>query len=244
MDTLILVGGRGKRIDKLSGGKPKPLIEINREPFLSILIRRLASYQLTRIILCTGYKSEYFEAYLSEITSEVPSIYSSEEDKSLGTAGAIKHAEGLVRSEDFLVINGDTFLAIDYNKFIKSFVTSKAIASMALTKMNKTGRYGLIKMDSQNKIISYSEKQESDNYNQFISAGLYLFNQKIFQCIPKDTNVSLEYDTLPLILKRYSNRVYGYYQPGDFIDIGTPSSLSRAHLLLRKYQINSQEEDY
>ena len=59
IDVLILVGGRGTRLKSISKDIPKPLIEFNNQPFLSILLNHISTFGIKRVILCTGYKS-YF----------------------------------------------------------------------------------------------------------------------------------------------------------------------------------------
>ena len=54
--AVILAGGKGSRIKKYLGGKPKPLININKKSFLEILIRNLTRYNLDKIIIIGGYK--------------------------------------------------------------------------------------------------------------------------------------------------------------------------------------------
>ena len=43
-DAVILVGGRGKRLGKLTNKTPKPLIKIGDKIFLDILIEKLIIY--------------------------------------------------------------------------------------------------------------------------------------------------------------------------------------------------------
>ena len=59
-NIVILVGGRGFRIDKLTKKIPKPLIRIGSKPFLEQLISKLIKYNFKKIYLLCSYKKNIF----------------------------------------------------------------------------------------------------------------------------------------------------------------------------------------
>ena len=59
-DIVILVGGRGSRLKKITKKTPKPLILINKKRFLDILISKLIKFQFNNIFLLCSYKKEQF----------------------------------------------------------------------------------------------------------------------------------------------------------------------------------------
>ncbi len=61
MDAIILCGGYGTRLKKISKGVPKPLIKINRLPFIEYLINNLLKNSISNIYLATSYKSFLFK---------------------------------------------------------------------------------------------------------------------------------------------------------------------------------------
>ena len=63
IDVVILCGGFGTRLGAEAKDRPKPMVDINGKPFLDILIGHVVSFGFTRIILCTGHKSQYIEDY-------------------------------------------------------------------------------------------------------------------------------------------------------------------------------------
>ncbi len=53
-DAVILVGGRGKRLGKLTLNTPKPLIKINNKRFLDILLKKISIFKINKIyLLCS-----------------------------------------------------------------------------------------------------------------------------------------------------------------------------------------------
>ena len=59
-DVVILVGGRGKRLGKLTLNTPKPLIKINNKRFLDILLKKISFLKINKIYLLCSYKKEQF----------------------------------------------------------------------------------------------------------------------------------------------------------------------------------------
>ena len=158
MQVLILVGGLGTRLREIIKNIPKVMANIKGKPFLEYLIVQLKNYNLNDIILCTGHLKEKIENYFGNGNHLGVNIVYSEELKPLGTGGAIKLAESLVKSDDFIVMNGDSFFDIDLYKLINYHLDKKALATMALAKVKDIRRFGVVKIDKDSKIKSFFEK--------------------------------------------------------------------------------------
>ena len=57
-NILILCGGFGSRISKITKKVPKPLIKVIKKPFLYYLIKNLSRYNFINFYLLTYYKNE------------------------------------------------------------------------------------------------------------------------------------------------------------------------------------------
>lgn len=223
IDVLILCGGEGKRLRNLIKDRPKPMVDIDGRPFLDILIDYVASYNFRRFILCTGYKGEITRQYYNNKHGPL-NILISQEANPLGTAGAIKNAEPMVKSNPFLVLNGDSFCSLDLHKFINFHKAKKASFSIALVKTRTSQDYGVVNTDDSRRIISFNEKIRAKK-GGLINAGIYLFDKSIFTLIEPEKKISLEYDVFPKIV---NERFYGYVTKGKLIDIGTPDRYIKA----------------
>src|SRR5271168_1848758 len=140
-DTVILAGGFGKRLQSVTGGGQKVLVKIGDQPFLEILIDYIASQGGRRFILCVGHGSEEVEAYFKNRYQDREIIFSREESP-LGTGGAIKQGSALVKTGQFLAMNGDCFCVIDYCRFISFHQQQKSKATLAVTLMPDARDYG------------------------------------------------------------------------------------------------------
>lgn len=227
IDVLILCGGRGKRLQSVIGKLPKPMVEIVGHPFLDILIDYVSSFGFRRFVLCTGYMGNIIKRHYRKRKDSLTILFS-QENRPLGTAGALKNAEILVKSNPFLVMNGDSFCQLYLTKFIDFHITKKALVSLALVRAKPGEDYGAVKLGSNEQVIQFKEKVKAKN-NGLINAGIYLFERSIFSIIPAHKNFSLEYDLLPKII---NNRFYGYVAEEKFSDIGTPEGYKRAKKIL------------
>jgi len=63
LTTIILCGGKGKRLYPLTKNLPKPLVKINGTEILTYIIKNQQKYNLDDIILATGYKNIDFKKY-------------------------------------------------------------------------------------------------------------------------------------------------------------------------------------
>ena len=105
MKAIILAGGRGKRLSPITDYVPKPLIPIKNIPIIEWQIKYLKKHGINEIIICTGYKTNMIENYLSMKNLGIKIKFSIEK-LPLGTGGAIKKAGKMIKDESFFVING------------------------------------------------------------------------------------------------------------------------------------------
>ena len=223
IDVVVLCGGLGTRLHSVVDDRPKSMVEINGKPFLDILIEYIAHYGFIRFILCTGYKGDSIKRYYESKNGKWKFLIS-EEKEPLGTAGAIKKAESFIKSDIFLVVNGDSLCEMDIKEFLKFHVRKGAFISIVLTSIGNSLDCGVIRLNKDQKIISYSEKVPIRG-DGFVNAGIYFFNRKVLEEIRSGEKLSLEYDIFPGILDKGA---YGYVTKKVLLDIGTPERLERA----------------
>ena len=120
MKAIILAGGRGKRLRPVTDYIPKPLVPINNVPIIDWQIKYLKKFGINEIIICTGYKTEMIEHFLSVKDNFGIDIKFSIEKFPLGTGGAIKQAGKFINEKSFFVMNGDTITNIDLKELQKN----------------------------------------------------------------------------------------------------------------------------
>lgn len=225
IDVFILCGGSGKRLRRLHPDVPKPMVKMGQRPFLDIIITHMASFGFRRFILGLGYKGDFIRRYYSRKPVEGLKIIFSQEDKPLGTAGAVKKAKALIGSSCFFVLNGDSFCQFKPQDFLSFHKRKKALATILLKRLTGDIKdYGKVKIDRSSRIISFQEKNGNAK-KCLISSGVYLFDKKIFSLMPRQGSFSLEHDLFPNAIGK---GLFGYTGCGYFIDIGTPDRYFKA----------------
>ena len=222
MDVVILCGGLGKRLRPVVIGQPKVLAKIGDTTVLDILIDNLIMQGFKNIILCVGYLKEQIKSHYG--MNYDYTITFSEEGEPLGTGGALKNAKTLIRSNPFMVLNGDSICNVDFRSFVDFHIEKEALLSIVLVRSNTAEDYGSVIIDNSQRVTEFNEKIEGRTEN-IINAGLYLMEKDIFSYMPMQSKFSLEYDLFPKIV---DNRCYGFLTEGEFIDIGTPERYEKA----------------
>jgi NDP-sugar pyrophosphorylase family protein len=191
-------------------------------PFLSYLLDQLSSAGVKHVVLCTGYMGEYINNLMGYFYGDITLKYSLEPFP-LGTGGALKFALPEIKSQTFLVMNGDSFCNIDLRDFYLWHVNMKSRASLTVTKVDDTGRYGRVFINEHEKIEKFLEK-DGMNIPGWINAGIYLLNYDVINSIPDNTNISLEKEIFPHCI---NDGLYAYKKESLFIDMGTPEAYSK-----------------
>jgi len=227
MKAVLLVGGLGKRLRAVVASKPKPLAQVGENSFLDLLVGQLRQQGFRNLLMCTGYLGEQIEAEFGNGASRDVSIEYSQELLPMGTGGAVKLAESLLQaSEEFLVMNGDSFIEVDLNRLIQFHRSHGGIVSLAVSQVEDAARFGTVKMDEVGRVTNFAEKTGESGPGT-INAGVYVFDRTLLNYIPEGPS-SLERDVFPCVLEQ---GVYALEQRGMFIDIGTPDDYASAQQL-------------
>lgn len=209
--ALILVGGKGLRLGKITATTPKPMIRVNGKPFLDYIINYLAKYKFKKIILLTKFKHEkFFKRYNNKVING-SRIKCLKQEKFYGTAGSLKV---VIKNLDkkFLLCNGDTFFDINLFDF-RIKLKKNYIGILGCSEIqNRSKRYSL---------FSYKNKG-------LVSSGIYLFNRDKIKKFLSGSS-SLENEVIKKLPKKNFKKI-GYKK--KFLDIGTPADLKRSKKFL------------
>jgi len=236
--AVRLVGGLGTRLRAMITSRPKPLAPVGNRPFLELLIRQLVDQGIKRLIMCTGYLAQQIEGEFGDGSDLGATIEYSREPHPLGTGGALKFAQRFLQgAAEFLVMNGDSFLDLDFCEFMRFHHAHGGLATIAVVRVENAGRYGTVHADSSNKVTGFLEKTGVTSPG-LINAGIYIFKPVNLEYISAGP-VSLEREVFPRLL---DHGVYATRQEGAFIDIGTPADYTDAQHLCERLRRAIRQE--
>lgn len=226
-EAIILAGGMGTRLKSVITDIPKPMAPVANRPFLEIILDNLKDQGVEHIVLAVGYKYEVIAEYFGNTYKDIEIDYAIEEEP-LGTGGAVSFAMEKIKEDSFLMLNGDTLFDVDLNKFCSFHEHHKSDLSIALKTVSNQDRYGLVEIDSNNRVSKFLEKQFISE--GLINGGIYATSSSFIKSLSLPMKYSWEKEVLELQIKE--SRIYGYSTNSYFIDIGIPQDYSKAQIEL------------
>jgi len=218
-DVVILAGGLGTRLKSVSGDIPKPMVDISGQPFLYRLMNYLENQGVTRITLSLSYKADYIIDRVVEDNPTNCEVNFVVENELLGTGGAIKLACQKTKTKKFIVINGDTYCELDYEKFISSSLNSDI--QISGVEIEDVSRYGSLDIDCDCNVKAIVEKGKQGS--GIINSGIYILSKEIINKFPLE-KFSFESDFLP----KFDGVFKAFVSDPYFIDIGIPDDYRKA----------------
>ncbi len=229
MQALILAGGKGTRLRPLTVYTPKPIVPICNRPFLLYQIDTLRRAGVIDITLSLSYQPEKIEQQLGDGSEFGVKLKYTVEPQPMGTAGAYKFAEDLIR-EPTVVLNGDILTDLDLKTVIRQHKERKAIATIVLTPVEDASAYGVVETESDGRVRRFLEKpQPEETTCKNINAGTYVLEPAVLDLIPKGENHSFEYGLFPKLLEKGEPFFAHIPQRTYWMDIGTPARYLQTH---------------
>jgi NDP-sugar pyrophosphorylase family protein len=229
MQALILAGGKGTRLRPLTVYTPKPIVPICNRPFLLYQIDTLRRAGIKNITLSLSYQPHKIEQQLGDGARFGVKLSYTTEPQPMGTAGAYKFAEELIR-EPTVVFNGDILTDLDLGAVIAEHEARGATATIVLAPVENPSAYGLVETEEDGRVKQFLEKPKAEQISvNTINAGTYVLDPSVLDYIPAGENYSFEYGLFPDLLRR-GEKFYAHVpQETYWIDIGTPARYLQVH---------------
>ena len=235
MKAVILAGGLGTRLSEETDLKPKPMVEIGNKPILWHIMKTYSAYGINDFIICCGYKGyiikEYFKNYslhMSDVTiSMIDNSINVHQSKvepwtitlidtgeSTMTGGRLKRVKDFIKDEEsFCFTYGDGIANINFSELIAFHNQHGKQATVTATR--PVGRYGALKIGSNNSVDHFQEKPDGDG--NWINGGFFVLNPSVIDLIKSD-NTSWENGPLPTLAKNAQLVAFkhnGFWMPMD-----------------------------
>jgi glucose-1-phosphate adenylyltransferase len=242
--TMVLAGGKGKRMDLLCHVRPKPeLAFAGRFKVIDFSLSNCIRSQIEDIYVLTDYQRHHIRNYLTQWHMKNAGslnfrVLEPENGSYKGTADAVyQNMKYLENSEadTVLVLAGDHVYKCDYRRMVEFHHKTNADITIAVTRVpdKEASRFGTVTVDNQGKITKFLEKSSAPQSN-LASMGIYVFKKQVLMDrLAADARepASLHdfgYSILPEMVRRDS--VYAYNFSGYWRDIGTVESYHQANL--------------
>jgi len=217
--VVILSAGHGTRMLPLTENTPKPLLKVGDFSLIEHHLRKLKKNGFQNIVINVAYLGEKIKNKLGNGKNYGLKItYSDEADTgALETAGGIKAAMPLIKSDPFIVINADIWTDYNFSTLLGHTLNDGACLVMVKNpNHNPNGDFGL--SINQCKAATWLNL---DKDNRYTYSGIGLYSKSIFERINPGKNA------LGPLLKELckKNLISGTIHQGVWKDIGTPERL-------------------
>ncbi len=222
-EIVLMVGGLGSRLKNLTKDCPKPLLKVGGRPLLETIILKLKEQGFYKFVFCVNYLSDQLKNYFADGSQFGLQIRYVEENKRLGTAGALRLAD-LDFKKTAIVMNGDILTNLDFKHFLQFHKDGDFTATMAVRRIESQIPYGVIQIN-QTQVVSMVEKPIQP---YLINAGIYCFNPQAFEQIPQDQYYDMNQFISALLAV---DKKIGAFPINEYwIDIGKMEDYERANL--------------
>ncbi|MBX3282979.1 MAG: NDP-sugar synthase [Acidobacteria bacterium] len=233
MKAVILAGGKGTRLRPLTIYTPKPIVPVVNRPFLEYQIEVLRRAGVDDIVISLSYQPDKIEHFWGDGSGLGVRLSYITEASPLGTGGAYRFAADGCETTT-VVVNGDILTDIDLSAVIRTHKERKAIATLTLTKVEDTSRYGLVETNVDGAILRFLEKPKPEEAAAIgvntVNAGIYILEPEVLSLAPKGENRSFETQIMPEIIERGMPFFGHVIESTYWSDIGTPATYLAANL--------------
>lgn len=228
MKAIVLVGGKGTRLQPLTYSLPKPMVPVMNRPFLEHMIEWLRANGVDELILTTGYLPQLIAEHFGDGAGWGVRLTYVEEKEPLGTGGAIKNCESLL-GEPFLAVNGDILTDLDLGGMRELHRGQGALVTVAAARVDDPTPYGMLETAPDGRVRRWVEKPRREEVTSpHVNVGVFLFSPEALAMMPSGP-FNLEREFLTPIISQ-GQPVYGFRTECYWIDIGTAAKYRQAHL--------------
>ena len=238
MNALVLAAGKSTRIQSVTAGHPKPLLQIAGETIIGRNLRWLAASGITKIWVNLHYRPEEIQESLGNGSQFGVQIHYVQEPKILGTAGAVKNiASGW--DEPCLVVYGDSLVRFGLGEMVQGHRQDHPLATVALfdqkTHTHTAIAGGHVRVNADLRILEFEERSQTHS-SGFVNAGVYLVDPLLVDEIPPNTFYDFGRDLFPRLLAK-GRYLCGHVINGYCLGMDTPESYKEAIRLIEDKEV-------
>jgi histidinol-phosphate phosphatase family protein len=236
LKAIILAGGKGTRLGKLTNEIPKPMLALVGKPLMEYHIELLKKYGIVDIFVTVNYLKDAITRHFGNGSAFGVNIKYYEEPEPLGTVGGVKALEDEL-SDDFLVIYGDVLVEMDLARLVEFHKVKKSDATLVLHPNDHPHDSDLVVADPTDKITAFIPKPHEPGkfYANLVNAGVYLLNKKVLRFVEPNKKADFGADVFPHLVHQL--QFYGYNTPEYMKDMGTPDRLVKVEEAILKGKV-------
>jgi glucose-1-phosphate adenylyltransferase len=265
--AIILGGGAGTRLYPLTKLRAKPAVPLGAKyRLIDIPISNCINSEIHRIYVLTQFNSaslnrhitrtygtsgitqDFVEVLAAQQTADSPSWFE-------GTADAVRKYIWLFAEWDvdqYLILSGDHLYRMNYGEFVERHRETRADITLSVIPVDaaRAVDFGLMKIGSNGRVTSFSEKPKGDaleamrvdttrlglppdearSQPYIASMGIYVFERQVLLDLLTGPGTDFGREIIPAAAQNYNIQAYLFKDYWE--DIGTIESFYQANLAL------------
>ena len=221
--AVIMAGGKGSRLRSITNDEiPKPMVPVDGKPLLEYQVEALKEYGIKKIVMIVGHLGEKIMEHFKDGKDFGVDIDYIVEKEPLGTAGAFYYLKDKTDAKDFLLVFGDVFFDIDFDRMEDFHFKNAALTTLLAHPNGHPYDSDLIQTDDNGKVIGFDSKNKVRDYwyDNMVNAGMYVINRELLELVGEPVKIDFEKDILANQVKNGAN-IYAYHSPEYVKDVGT-----------------------
>jgi NDP-sugar pyrophosphorylase family protein len=212
--AMLLAAGSATRLGPLAQSVPKPMLEVGGRPLIEHTVRQLIRYGVEDIVINLHVLGDVVKQHFGDGSKFGVRIHYSEEEALLGTAGGVRKAAPLL-DDTFLLVYGDNLTTCRFDALVDCHRAHGGIATIALFWRDDVSAHSAVERRADGRIVAFVEKPKpGEAPSHWISAGVIVFEPRVFQYIDPGRKLDFGFDVFPALL-RAGEGVYGYEMSAD-----------------------------
>lgn len=220
--VVLMAGGLGSRLGELTRDCPKPLLKVGNKPVLETILDNCKEYGFRNYFISVNYKAEMVKEYFGDGSRFGVNIRYIEENKRLGTAGAL----GLLPeppTAPLVVMNADVLTKINFKHLLEFHEEHASVATMCVREYEFQVPFGVVQVDNHR----LKDIQEKPVHRFFVNAGIYVLNPEAVSLVPH--NEYLDMPPLFDLLLQGKRETAAFPIREYWLDIGRADDFDKAN---------------
>ncbi len=238
--ALILAAGKGTRVVPVSGGRPKPLLELHGKRLIEWNLEWLAVHGVRTAWVNLHHRPEEIRAALGDGGRYGLELRYAYEPTLLGTAGAWRNV-AWEREGTWLVVYGDNVTRFDLGAFLVAHRGRGAAATIALFDPGRHRNTGIagghVAVDEDARVVEFREGRPTrPERREFVNAGVYALEPEARGYVAAGFQ-DFGRDVFPRLAS--AGRLFGHVlEDGGFcLGLDTPESYAAAQGLVEEGEV-------
>jgi dTDP-glucose pyrophosphorylase len=219
--AVIMAGGKGTRLGKLTQDLPKPLLPYGNKPIIAHIAQQLQMHGFSNLYISVNYKAQLIIDYFAQNPITNLKISFLMEEKALGTAGSLSLLPKIALSHPILVTNGDLIAQVNYENLLDFHNQKQGAITLCTKQFTFQIPYGVLNTQG-SKLLSIDEKPV---HSVFVNAGIYVIEPELIAAMPPNSPLDM-----PELINSASAQAKGvacYPLSESWLDIGTPAEYAK-----------------